>query len=353
MAISTRKPWVASLFVVPCASAESADTGLGGASLGSGNPTAATFGTGMSEGGTDTDDGSGSGDPSTSLSSTTVDPSDSDPSDTDPSDSSDTDPSDPSDTDPSDSSDTDPSDPSDSDPSMPPASCGDGVVDPGETCDDANGDDGDACPSSCQAAYCGDGYVQAGVEQCDDGNGSDGDGCVAGCVFAYCGDGYVYAGAEQCDDGNGDNGDACAGCASAFCGDGHVQSGVEQCDDGGQFGGDGCSAQCAVECGNPGGGNLVAENGVGNGVTYCYNGGDSTETRALKACESHFGVGACCLIPGGYSGLQYGLCNADGGPGTIHWHPDFHPDGHCEPFYVPGDVVAPGWCGAVTGSFLD
>ena len=51
-----------------------------------------------------------------------------------------------------------------------PAACGDGAVDTGEQCDDANAIDTDACPSSCLNAFCGDGFVQAGVEQCDDGN---------------------------------------------------------------------------------------------------------------------------------------------------------------------------------------
>jgi cysteine-rich repeat protein len=40
--------------------------------------------------------------------------------------------------------------------------------------------DSDACPA-CQAAACGDGFVQQGVEACDDGNADDGDGCSAAC----------------------------------------------------------------------------------------------------------------------------------------------------------------------------
>ncbi len=60
--------------------------------------------------------------------------------------------------------------------------CGDGNVGGGETCDDANDDDTDDCPSTCQTATCGDGFLQAGVEACDDGNNEDGDGCDASCV---------------------------------------------------------------------------------------------------------------------------------------------------------------------------
>jgi hypothetical protein len=97
----------------------------------------------------------------------------------------------------------------------------------------------------------------------------------------------------------------------------------------------------------------VAENGVGLNEMYCYAANDSTDIRALKACESHFGVGTCCVITGGYLEQQYGQCGMGGYDGTIHWHWDNHPDGHCDPLYVVGDVVSPGWCGVILGSFLD
>jgi cysteine-rich repeat protein len=47
------------------------------------------------------------------------------------------------------------------------ATCGNGAIDTGERCDDANLVDTDACTSVCQPARCGDGVVEAGVEQCD------------------------------------------------------------------------------------------------------------------------------------------------------------------------------------------
>ncbi len=47
--------------------------------------------------------------------------------------------------------------------------CSDGVLDPGEECDDGNRDDEDACTSGCRVAFCGDGFVQRGVEECDAG----------------------------------------------------------------------------------------------------------------------------------------------------------------------------------------
>lgn len=45
--------------------------------------------------------------------------------------------------------------------------CGDGIQEGTEECDDGNGDNGDACTNQCTAAYCGDGYLRAGVEMCE------------------------------------------------------------------------------------------------------------------------------------------------------------------------------------------
>ncbi|XP_072800983.1 acetylcholinesterase collagenic tail peptide isoform X2 [Vicugna pacos] len=47
--------------------------------------------------------------------------------------------------------------------------CGDGVLQPGEECDDGNADAGDDC-IRCRRAYCGDSHRHRGVEDCD---GSD------------------------------------------------------------------------------------------------------------------------------------------------------------------------------------
>lgn len=47
--------------------------------------------------------------------------------------------------------------------------CGDGVLQPGEECDDGNPDVSDGC-IDCHRAYCGDGHRHRGVEDCD---GSD------------------------------------------------------------------------------------------------------------------------------------------------------------------------------------
>lgn len=62
--------------------------------------------------------------------------------------------------------------------------CGDGVVDPGEQCDDGNTVSGDGCSSTCTIEtaqpVCGNGVVETG-EQCDDGNTTNGDGCSSTC----------------------------------------------------------------------------------------------------------------------------------------------------------------------------
>ena len=69
--------------------------------------------------------------------------------------------------------------------------CGNGVIEPGEQCDDGNLDDTDACLGSCENASCGDGFTWAGTEDCDDGNGDDTDACLSNCEAAACGDGIV------------------------------------------------------------------------------------------------------------------------------------------------------------------
>jgi cysteine-rich repeat protein len=58
--------------------------------------------------------------------------------------------------------------------------CGDGIVQPGEACDDGNLAVGDGCDATCQQEVCGNGILQAG-EACDDGNLYDWDGCSSTC----------------------------------------------------------------------------------------------------------------------------------------------------------------------------
>ncbi|REG24456.1 cysteine-rich repeat protein [Archangium gephyra] len=126
----------------------------------------------------------------------------------------------------------------------PPPSCGDGVVSPGEACDDGNSASGDGCGTDCgiEAGYschgqpslcnagCGDGVLGEG-EQCDDGNSTAGEGCGVHCAIEQ---GYGCTGVPSV--------------CTVECGDG-IHATPESCDDGNTSDGDGCSAACAVEAG--------------------------------------------------------------------------------------------------------
>ena len=178
-----------------------------------------------------------------------------------------------------------------------PGSCGDGVSNPGESCDDGNGRAGDGCSTTCavEPGYecpgpgqacrlvprCGNQVVNDG-EACDDGNTAGNDGCSAMCQIepgwscaaggvckaARCGDG-LKIGAEECDDGNAASGDGCStacfveaagateangwncptpgqACVRTMCGDAK-REGSEPCDDGNNDLGDGCTPFCRRE----------------------------------------------------------------------------------------------------------
>lgn len=175
-----------------------------------------------------------------------------------------------------------------------PPSCGNGVREGGETCDDGalNGTFGH-CGPDCDlngAFYCGN-FTVEGSEQCDLGAANNGqyrqspsDSCSfdckkpgpscgdrlvngteicdgnsetssAGCPTnttktracnatcngfeswlacgAVCGNGGEPEGDEQCDDGNANDNDACtSACRDNVCGDGFLNQGVESCDEG-------------------------------------------------------------------------------------------------------------------------
>jgi cysteine-rich repeat protein len=84
-----------------------------------------------------------------------------------------------------------------------PIVCGNGVIQPGEQCDDGDTSGGDGCsaactiepgftcsgqPSACIPIVCGNGVLQPG-EQCDDGNTAAGDCCRPDCTFDPAGTG--------------------------------------------------------------------------------------------------------------------------------------------------------------------
>ncbi len=133
--------------------------------------------------------------------------------------------------------------------------CGDGLVDPGEECDEGenNGADDGMCSEDCTLdidAECGNGQTEQG-EECDDGNNDNGDGCDEACALEpeppECGNGDVEEG-EQCDDGNLENGDGCEDdCTwtTAVCGNGEIED-LEECDDGNDIEEDGCEPDCTL-----------------------------------------------------------------------------------------------------------
>jgi len=122
--------------------------------------------------------------------------------------------------------------------------CGNGLLEPGEDCDDGNTTLGDGCSTGCEieVPVCGNG-IEDPDEACDDGNTVDDDFCRNDCTLPVCGDG-VTQGSETCDDGNTVDDDSCRNdCTLPVCGDG-VTQGSEACDDGNTVAGDGCEPDC-------------------------------------------------------------------------------------------------------------
>ena len=136
-----------------------------------------------------------------------------------------------------------------------PTKCGDSIRVGTETCDDGNAVSDDGCSSQCRLETPGptegDGWMCPTVGQ--------------PCVRTTCGNG-IPEGSEQCDDGNNDTGDGCSpycrkepscpaasgGCTTA-CGDGillEADKPGQECDDGNTVSGDGCSGTCKVESGH-------------------------------------------------------------------------------------------------------
>jgi len=174
------------------------------------------------------------------------------------------------------------------------STCGDGIVDTGEACDDGNTTGGDGCAADCsKIEQCGDGTVDTG-EACDDGNTTGGDGCAADCSkIEQCGDGTVDTG-EACDDGNTTGGDGCAADCSRIerCGDGTVDTG-EACDDGNTTGGDGCAADCSrVErCGD---GTVDAGEACDDGNTTGGDGCAADCSRVERCGDGTVDAGEAC-----------------------------------------------------------
>lgn len=169
-----------------------------------------------------------------------------------------------------------------------PAGCGNGFIEPTETCDDGNRIDRDGCAGNCLSdETCGNGYLDSAMgEECDDANAIDGDACQTTCKLPACGDGTIDASRnEKCDDGasNSDTTpDACrTNCQPAGCPDG-VVDGTEMCDDGNNNNGDDCRNDCVL----PSCGNGVREVGLGE---EC----DDGNVNSGDTCQANCKIPVC------------------------------------------------------------
>ncbi len=158
--------------------------------------------------------------------------------------------------------------------------CPDGVVQPGEACDDGNMVNGDMCDNNCTIPNCGNGELDTATETCDDGNLTDGDDCDSNCTPTGCGNNILTMG-EVCDDGNLVDGDNCdSNCTPTACGN-MVVTAPETCDDGNLVDGDMCDSNCTpTGCGN---GVITMGEGCDDGGTMTGDGCDATCLKELNA----------------------------------------------------------------------
>jgi len=183
------------------------------------------------------------------------------------------------------------------------ASCGNGLLDPGEQCDDNNAVNTDAC-NGCQNARCGDGVLWAGVEECD-GSAN----CSSTCRLQVCGNGIIDPG-EQCDDSNLVNGDGCSGtghplltaCKFEYCGD-KLKGASEPCDYTDSTFGPSGNGSCNRDC----------------TTAVCGDGKLSPFAPSLEECDfgaGNGGTSGCTAPVGGVGGCKLEHCgdgNADAG----------------------------------------
>ena len=175
--------------------------------------------------------------------------------------------------------------------------CGDGVLNPGEQCDDGNTNDGDCCSATCEFEPAGspcNNDAKCTADTCD-GNGvcvsgppvvcPPADPCYRdgvcdpsyGCGYSQepdgtaCDDGIACTLNDQCIGG------MCMGTAPT-CSDGIVESqgGCEQCDDGNTQHGDGCNASCRLE---PSG--RTCQRAIGRSGTWLLRG-----LRVVQRCRN-------------------------------------------------------------------
>jgi cysteine-rich repeat protein len=178
-----------------------------------------------------------------------------------------------------------------------PTVCGNGIVEPGETCDDGHTTACGPCNATCtgpgSGSVCGDGTVCPDTEACDDGHKTACGACNATCTAAgtgsVCGDGVVCADTETCDDGHQtDCGPCNATCTGpgtgSVCGDGSLCPDTEACDDGDTLVCGTCNATCTGAgitsncCLAPSSGNLIPNPGFDTNSVSAWQLFDVTST---------------------------------------------------------------------------
>lgn len=177
--------------------------------------------------------------------------------------------------------------------------CGNGILDAGETCDYAIAADQPGgspagttfgCPQDCQVT-CGDGFVEAPTEECELAQGVPTPSCSEQCrIRGECGDGFLEPG-EQCDGTLVPTGTpACNICGQdcvmrpSRCGDGIL------------------STQCGEQCEPPQANcNEACELAITHDV-------QCTDCEAAGACASF--ATACSTSPGTQTGEDRILCSA-------------------------------------------
>jgi cysteine-rich repeat protein len=233
--------------------------------------------------------------------------------------------------------------------------CGDGVVGPGETCDDGNAvtetcayavASCTVCDASCHSvagstSVCGDSAVDPTNETCDDGN----------TVTEVCA--YGLASCSVCDM-------TCHSVAGAtsFCGDGVVDAAHEACDDGNSASGDGCSA-CAVDTGYTcSGAPSACTCGGGTGYALCGGtcldartdvdncGGCNVSCTSLEGCYASSCITILIAPSSGENGATYGPQPSDDGRFVVvHSHSTNFVAGDTNGFYdiYVRDIVQSTW----------